>query len=69
MHRHGVMAPPVCGAAPPLFACPRPARPGVMAPPRDVGLELDHATALRTLFWCLAFALAIVQLLLHAAPR
>jgi hypothetical protein len=39
-----------------------------MAPPREAGLELDHAPAPRTLLWCVAVALAVVQLL-HAAPR
>ena len=56
--RHGVMAPPPHDG---------PARPGLMA--ADPAATLDHASAIRSLLWIVAGALAAVELLLNAAPK
>jgi hypothetical protein len=56
--RHGVMAPPPHDG---------PARPGLMA--ADPAASLDHASAIRSLLWIVAGALAAVELLLHHAPK
>ena len=66
MERPGVMAPPVLYDSPPLLACARPARVGVMAP--EPSLEIDHAHAIRTLLWLVAAALGFAELLLSSAP-
>lgn len=44
-----------------------PARPGLMA--AGPGAALDHASAIRSLLWIVAGALAAVELLLHHAPK
>jgi hypothetical protein len=51
--RHGVMAPPPHDGPP---------RPGLMA--ADPSATLDHASAIRSLLWIVAGALAAVELLL-----
>jgi hypothetical protein len=56
--RHGVMAPPPHDGPP---------RPGLMT--ADPSAALDHASAIRSLLWIVAGALAAVELLLHAAPK
>jgi hypothetical protein len=56
--RHGVMAPPPHDG---------PARPGLMA--ADSSAALDHASAIRSVLWIVAGALAAVEFLLHAAPK
>jgi hypothetical protein len=56
--RHGVMAPPPHDGPP---------TPGLMA--ADPAAALDHATAIRSLLWIVAGALAVAELLLHAAPK
>ena len=67
MERRGVMAPPVWYDSPPLLACTRPLRTGVMAPAPH--LDIDHAQAVRSLLWLVAGALGLVELLLLHAGR
>ena len=58
IRRHGVMAPPPHDGPP---------KPGLMA--AGPAATLDHATAIRSLLWIVAGALAAVELFLNATPR